>query len=63
MKEEITDQQYDQLILDTAECGLIEMAYDLMFSDPAIRAELERDDLTASEMMERIIERNENTGD
>ena len=38
-------------------------AYDTIFDNPELRAELERDDLTAVEMMERIIERNTQTRD
>lgn len=51
---DITDYQYRCLIHDTAESGRLSEAYDMMFNDSAMRAEIEADGLTAAEMLERI---------
>ena len=47
----------ERMILNLARHDL-ESAYDAIFDHPELRAELEADDLTAGEMLERIKDRN-----
>jgi hypothetical protein len=70
---EVTTEQYLQLIIDTAECAenqqdpkraeeLLVMAYDLMFADPDLNYIMGEENLTAPQMLERIIHDCKQTG-
>ena len=58
-----TDNHYPRDVAERMAINLyrhddIEAAYDVIFDNPELHAELERDGLTAAEMLERIIKRN-----